>query len=55
MKISHILKQDPDETLKKIMEEYKKSNEVTAVDLRENKNYDQIVDLIAASDRVISW
>ncbi len=55
MKILYILKQDPDETLNKIMEEHKKSNEITGVDLRESKNYDQIVDLITSSDKVIPW
>ncbi len=55
MKILYILKQEPDGTLTKIMDEHKKDQEVTVVDLRENKNYDQIVDLIASSDKVISW
>jgi|Deesub1362B_J571_1020462.scaffolds.fasta_scaffold00080_96 hypothetical protein len=55
MKILYLLKQDPDDTAKKFMEEHKKSHEVTVVDLRENKNYDQIVELIESSDKVISW
>ncbi len=55
MKILYILKQEPDGTLTEIMDEHKKDQEVTVVDLRENKNYDQIVDLIASSDKVISW
>ncbi len=55
MKILYILKQNPDETLSTIMNEHKASNEVTVVDLRENKNYDQVIDLIAENDKVISW
>ena len=55
MNILYILKQEPDGTLTKIMDEHKKDQEVTVVDLRENKDYDQIVDLIASTDKVISW
>jgi len=55
MKVLYIIKQDPDETLKKFLDEHKKSNEVTVVDLRQDKDYGRIVDLIAANDKVISW
>lgn len=55
MKILYLLRQDPDETLKKFMEEHKKANEVTIVDIREEKDYGRVVDLIADSDKVISW
>jgi len=55
MKILYILKQDPDATAKKLMEAHKKGNDVTVVNLKENKNYGQIVDLIFSNDKVISW
>jgi hypothetical protein len=55
MKILYILKQEPDATAKKLMEVHKKGNEVTVVNLKESKNYGQIVDLIFSSDKVISW
>jgi hypothetical protein len=55
MKILYIQKQDLDATAKKIMEVHKKRNDVTIVNIRENKNYGQIVDLIFSSDKVISW
>jgi len=56
MKILYLLRQEtPDETVKKLIEEHKKANEVTVININENKNYDGIVDLIASSDRVISW
>lgn len=55
MKILYILKQSPDETVNSIMNEHKASNEVTVVDLKGNKNYDQVIDLIAENDKVISW
>ncbi len=56
MKILYILKQkEADDTVKKLIEEHKKSNEVTVINVNENKKYDQLVDLIASSDKVISW
>ena len=56
MKILYILRQkEADNTVKKLIEEHKKTNEVTVLNVNENKNYDQIVDLIASSDKVISW
>lgn len=54
MKILYLLKQDLDETAKRITDEHKKANEVTIVDIRKNKDYEQIIDLIASSDKVIS-
>lgn len=55
MKILYILQQAPDATLKTIMDVHKKGNEVTVVDVRENKDYGKIVDLIFSHDKVISW
>jgi hypothetical protein len=54
MKILYVLKQDPEPTMQKIMDEHKKLGEVTVVDVRKEKDYAKIVDLIAASDKVIS-
>lgn len=55
MKILYLLKQTPDETLNKFIEEHKKANEVTIININENKNYDEIVDSIVSTDKVISW
>ena len=55
MKILYLQKQDLDATAKKIMEVHKKGNDITVVNIKENKNYDKIVDLIFSSDKVISW
>jgi hypothetical protein len=56
MKILYILREkSADNTVKTIIEENKKTNEVTVININENKNYDQIVDSIASSDKVISW
>jgi hypothetical protein len=55
VKILYILKQDPDKTLTEFMEAHRKSNEVSVIDIRENKNYSHTIELIEKSDRVISW
>lgn len=55
MKILHIQKQDLDATAKKVLEAHKKEHEVTIVNIKDNRNYDQIVDLIFANDKVVSW
>ncbi len=55
MKILYLVKQASDNTLNKFIEEHKKTNEVTIVNINENKNYDEIVDSITSSDKVISW
>jgi len=55
MKVLYILKREQDETLKTIMEEQKKSCDVTVVKLAESKDYNLVVDLIESNDRVICW
>ena len=55
MKILYIMKQEADATCKTIMDVHKKSNDVTVVNIKENKDYGKIVDLIFSSEKVISW
>jgi hypothetical protein len=55
MKILYLLKQEPNATLQSIVEEHKKEHEVQIVDIRNEKDYARIVDLIAGCDKVISW
>ena len=55
MKILYLLSKDADETLIKIMDEHRKVNEVAVTDIRENKDYMQLMKLIESNDRVISW
>lgn len=55
MKLLYILKQDADATLEKIIEEQKKECDITVIDLRENKDYEKIIEQIESSDKVISW
>ncbi len=53
MKILYILTCE-DDTVKGLMEFQKKSHEVISVDI-ERVSYDDLVDLIFSSDKVISW
>lgn len=56
MKILHILKEKPEESIKKIIEVQSESNEVKTVELyRGNVNYEELVDLIFKYDKVICW
>lgn len=55
MKILCVMTKDLDATEQKIVDEQKKSNEVSTFDLRTEKDYDRLVDLVEGSDKVISW
>lgn len=55
MKILYLMRQEPDETVRKIMAEHRKAHEVIVVDIREDKDYARIIDLIESSDKVVSW
>lgn len=55
MKILYLVKKDLDATEQQIVEEQKKSNDTNSFDVRTEKDYDRLVDLIDTSDRVISW
>lgn len=58
MKILYILKSEPDEIIKKIIEHHSanKNHTVTVIELyKKNTGYDEIVDLIFEYDKVITW
>ena len=55
MNILCLMKRDPDETIRNILDVQKREHEVTVVDLRKDKNYERIVDLICSSNKIISW
>lgn len=54
MKILYILTSGEDDTVKGLIEFQKRSHEVISVDI-ERLSYDELVDLINSSDKVISW
>lgn len=55
MKLLYLLKRDIDSTLQDFIDVHRKSHEVTIIDVREEKDYDRIIDVIFSTDRVISW
>ena len=55
MKILYLLKRDPDETLSEIMDRHRSSHEVEVHDMRSDKDYDRVVELIESSEKIISW
>lgn len=55
MKILYLLTQDLGPTGAVLRHEHAKEHTVEVIDLLSEKNYDRIVDEIAAADRVISW
>lgn len=55
MNILHLLTRKPDRFLDRVIEEHKKNCEVKLIDLRDNKDFDKIIDSIVSADRVISW
>jgi len=50
-----ILKQEPDTAIQAIMKESSKDAEIIVVDLRENQDYERVVDHIETCDKVITW
>lgn len=55
MKILYLLKQDPDDTLSKIMEVHRRNHEVIVIDLRSENDYDDVIARIEEADKIISW
>jgi hypothetical protein len=55
MKILYLLKQDPGETLKAFISVHQNSHDVSVIDIRENKNYSQLVQMVEECDKIISW
>lgn len=55
MKILYLIKNDTDETVKRLMAEQKKQHDIFAIDLRNEKQYAKVVQMIVEADHVISW
>lgn len=55
MKILYILHGEPDGTMENFTREQEKSSQVAVFDLRVDKNYALLMDMIETSDKVISW
>ena len=56
MKILHIVKSGPSEMVKKIIDTHSGGNDVKVIDLsKKEMSYDEIIDEIDSSDKVMSW
>ena len=55
MKILYVVSKDLDATEQKVVDEQSKSNEATVFDVRTDKDYGRLVDLVESTDKVISW
>ena len=56
MKIIHILIDGPDADVEVLIAEYDKEQETEVIDLSQGEvSYDELVDKIEQSDKVISW
>jgi hypothetical protein len=55
VKVLYLLGRDPDATLKEMMGEQEGQHELSVVDVREEGDFDRVVELIEKNDRVISW
>jgi hypothetical protein len=56
MKILQILKSEPDEVIKKLMEPISKDNESQQLGIyRGDVDYDKLVELVFEHDKVICW
>lgn len=56
MKLLHVLKSEPDNVIKTLMNASSEGNDVQQFELFANDvDYDKLVDLIFENDKVISW
>ncbi len=49
------MRSEPDDTLKIFIEEQKRENDVTVFDLRTDKDYAGLLDLMEKGGKVIPW
>jgi len=56
MKVLHIFKTEPDETVKTLAQAWNEGREVTEFHLYQNPvDYDRLIDLIFENEKVLSW
>lgn len=56
MKLLHILKSEPDDMTKTLMDILSAGEEVSSFDLyADNPDYEKLIDLVFENDKVISW
>ncbi len=55
MKTLHILKTEPDENTKKLMDILSNGEETTLFRLYEDEDYEKLIDLVFEHDKTVSW
>lgn len=55
MNVLYLLTRELDGTGAALRREHEKDHAVAVIDLRRERDYDRVVEAIAAADRVISW
>jgi len=55
MKLLYIIKKEPTESITRMIESHKKSVDVSVIDMRKNKNYDEIIKKVFSNDKVFTW
>ncbi|KJR40905.1 hypothetical protein MCHI_003198 [Candidatus Magnetoovum chiemensis] len=55
MKVVYILKETPNATGQKLIDAQKKLADVTVIDMKNDKDYSRIIDLVVSSDKVITY
>lgn len=56
MKVLHVLKSEPDEIIKSMMETLSEGNEVQQFEMyKGDVDYDKLVELVFEHDKVICW
>lgn len=56
MKVLHVLKSEPDDTVKKLLDPWLEGNEVQQFEIYQgNVDYDRLIELVFENDKVICW
>ena len=55
MKLLYLLKKEPTPIVNNMVENHKKKADVMVIDMRENKNYSDIIEKVFENDKVITW
>lgn len=56
MKLLHVLKSEPDETTRMLLEPFSEGHEVRLFELyKGNVDYDELIELVFEHDQVICW
>ena len=55
MKLLYILKKETTPKLDKMIASHKNKAEVTIIDMRENKDYETIIDKVFENNKIITW